>query len=376
VIPKFNSIEIKELNCVIPKFNSMEIAKLDCNDKIYYIDNSQFTVNITPEILSELNRDTDIYKFEKSAQQKNISMRDFQVLAKDEYYNWITCFSDNSESRITYLKNPTNPKIISEAHIENDLYESEDKENLKTNLSILKKYGYNTVLVRFHEKSNIDKIRELISDIKSSGFSVYLTYVGLDSRPLWNPFIPVKELDKLISIYAPLADGWLLNWRTTSVHNKIIPIEYFNYLCNTVRKYNDKCYIYGEIYFGEIGPLRKNALMYTIPQNITGVIINNFGYYGYNHAYIINKFLQKHVTNFNHLQKIAQVIGYQPYYCSSHNMNLSVKDEYSYKTAIEKSFNGVKCGTITFLHDGIDDFLAGEYNKYDTCDNIVYDIKI
>jgi hypothetical protein len=146
----------------------------------------------------------------------------------------------------------------------------------------------------------------MINDIKALGFKVYSTYVGLDSRPLWNPFILSPEkIEELIAKIAPLSDGWLLNWRSTSAHNKILPKEYFNFICNIVRKYNEKCYIYGEVYYGEIGPLGTNALMYTAPTNITGIIVNNFGYYGYNHAYVINKLLSNKIPNYKQLQKIG-----------------------------------------------------------------------
>jgi hypothetical protein len=45
--------------------------------------------------------------------------------------------------------------------------------------------------------------------------------------------------------------------------------------------------------------------MYNIPENITGVVINNMGFSNYNHVYIINKLFAKIVPNYKNIDKIA-----------------------------------------------------------------------
>jgi hypothetical protein len=125
----------------------------------------------------------------------------------------------------------------------------------------------------------------MINDIKSFGFRVYTVYVGLDTkRPYWNPFEANPETIELyIKDIAKLSDGWLLNWRSISSHMKMLPIEYYNFICNTVRKYNDKCLIYGEIYFGKVAAFHGQIIsVKNIPENVTGVLVNNIGYIGYN----------------------------------------------------------------------------------------------
>ena len=104
--------------------------------------------------------------------------------------------------------------------------------------------------------------------------------------------------------------------------------------------------------------------MYNIPENVSGVLINNMGFYGYNHAFIVNKLFAKAIPNYNKLTKIAQVIGYRPYYSSKHNLYLSTTEEFEYKNKIENNFRRVKCGTVTFIHDGVDDNYTEEYNIY------------
>jgi hypothetical protein len=58
----------------------------------------------------------------------------------------------------------------------------------------------------------------MIYDIKSTGMNVFSVYVGLDNRKPqpWNPYVEPALIEKYISQIAPLSDGWMLNWRSTS----------------------------------------------------------------------------------------------------------------------------------------------------------------
>lgn len=125
--------------------------------------------------------------------------------------------------------------------------------------------------------------------------------------------------------------------------------------------------------------------MYTLPENATGVLINNMGYYGYNITYIVNSLFTSIVPNYKKIDKIGQVIGYGPYYCSrpEFNANLTLEKEYSYKSKVETAFMRTGYGTVTMSHDGVDDdqtsLVSGNTGKsrcYDTTDNILYDTKV
>jgi hypothetical protein len=212
-----------------------------------------------------------------------------------------------------------------------------------------------------------------VDDIRSTGFNVFITYTGLDNmNPKWNPFnvYPWTLVDFLNEL-APKSTGLLLNWRCLSAHIRVMPMEFYNFICNKVREVNKNILIYGEVYYGHLGSLNeRHSLFSNIPKNVTGVIINNMGYYGYNHKYAINELLFKLVPNFKNLDKIGQVIGYVPYYNSRLNLGLTIKQEYKYKSNIEKSFRSLRCSTLTLLHDGVDDnyVLKGIYK---TNDNIL-----
>ena len=377
-------IKIQELSPSLVK-----ITDSSSITSVMVIDNSRYNIKVTDETYAELAEMKLIYNFEQSYNESikaKVKLNDVRKLDRKQYLNWIRLLADNKKCSIKLIQNTEKRKIIGEAWILNGNYSTSVKENMLKNLKYLRSRGYDTVLVRFRCSEDIDQLKQMINDIKDDGFEIFSTFVGLDyEEPLWNPFIEPKTIEKYINEIAPLCTGYLLNWRSTSNHVKIIPIEYFNYLCHILRKANDKILIYGEVYYGNIDPLRMRTLIYTAPENVTGVIINNMGYYGYNITYIVNNLFATSVPGYRKMDKLGQVIGVAPYYCSREATkipDLTLEKEYSYKAKVEKAFSRTNYGTITLLHDGVDDnqtrLIAepGSPKWSDTTDNILYDTKI
>lgn len=373
---KFKTFDLFDMST----YNMTDQEMHNIDQTVYAVDQSAFSVVITEEIIRELNNDTRLYAFKNSSTYSAAYLKDFSRLEYNQQLNWLDVFEKNRTCNIEYIEATKMPKIIGEIRLEkNDEYLTEyDLERLELNINALKSRGYDSVLFRFYTNQNLEHIVKLLEHIKTFDLDIYVVYVGLDNRKPepWNPFVDNEELERYISAIAPYATGWLLNWRSTSQHVKLLPKEFFNYLCNTVRTYNKNCLIYGEIYYGQIDPLRTTALMYNIPQNASGVLINNMGFYGYNHSFIITKLFAKTVPNYDKLHKIAQVVGYRPYYSSKHNLYLDTNEEFEYKKYIENNFNRVNCGTITFIHDGVDDNYTEDYANYQSQDNIIYDYKL
>ena len=355
----------------------------------WHVDTSRYNVEVTDETYAELAEMKLIYNFEQSYNESiksEVKLNDVRKLERKQYLRWIKLLADNKKCNIKLIKNTEQRKIIGEAWILNGNYNALVKENMLKNLKYLRSRGYDTVLMRFRCSEDIEQLKQMITDIKDDGFEIFSTFVGLDyEEPCWNPFIEPETIEKYINEIAPLCAGYLLNWRSTSNHVKIIPIEYFNYLCNILRKANDKILIYGEVYYGNIGPLKMRTLIYTAPENVTGVLINNMGYYGYNITYVVNNLFATSVPGYRKMDKLGQVIGVAPYYCSREATkipDLTLEKEYSYKAKVEKAFNRTNHGTVTMLHDGIDDnqtsLIAepGTPKWTDTTDNILYDTKL
>jgi hypothetical protein len=106
--------------------------------------------------------------------------------------------------------------------------------------------------------------------------NVFVTYIGQDNlKPKWSPFIEVSKFESFFKTVAYNADGLLLNWRSTSMHVRFLPAEYFNYICAIAREANPTILLYGEIYFGisDASNTRRRSLYYNIPKNVSGVVV-------------------------------------------------------------------------------------------------------
>lgn len=82
--------------------------------------------------------------------------------------------------------------------------------------------------------------------------------------------------------------AWFFSWRTTSSHMTLLPKEYFTFISNTIREANPSIMTFGEVYYGRIEYLRKNAIAVVHVDYMTGYVINSVGFSGVNHAYIAN----------------------------------------------------------------------------------------
>lgn len=387
-------IEVKKLEANLLAVNKLKPTVINVTDSsgvtsIMMIDNSRFNAEITEDTYAELVEMKLIYNFEQDYNESlktEVKLNDIRKLDRNMYIKWIKILVANKKCNIAYIKNKKLRKIIGEAWIYNNRYNFQTKENMLKNLDFFKSKGYGAVLVRFDCSEDKDKLIEMVDDIRAAGFEVFGAYVGQDNlKPAWNPYIEPETIEEYISLLAPKFTGFLLNWRSTSNHVKILPIEYFNYICNTLRKANDKILIYGEVYYGNIDPLRMRTLIYTAPENVTGIVINNMGYYGYNTTYIVNSLFASAVPGYRKIDKLGQVIGYGPYYSSrpEFNAHLNLDQEYKYKDNVETAFKRTGYGTITMSHDGVDDNFTSviadpkdEKHYFDTTDNILYDIKI
>lgn len=122
-------------------------------------------------------------------------LRDLVVLDKESRKLWIRELLSNKSSKYVSVEKGKSFKCIAEAWLENGKYMTEDKAVMLKNLKILKKFGYDSVLVRFDGTEDYDSLMEMTDDISENGFSVVSTYVGKDMHwPIhWNPYVNSPE---------------------------------------------------------------------------------------------------------------------------------------------------------------------------------------
>lgn len=375
----------------------VEPEKVDVIDahsaKILVVDDSMFKVFWSADTYAELAQMKKAYQFGANyGGSGSPRMKDLEQLYgfsnTEMYFKWLNKLWDNRTLEIAKIKPTGSFKIIGEAWIYSNRWDQATKERFERNLQWIKAKGYNSVLVRFDCFENLTNVLEMVQMIKDKNMKVFSTYVGQDNMcPRWNPYIDPDKLEPFFKAVAAKSDGYILGWRETSTHVRLMPNEFFNYLCKIAREANPSILLYGEVYFGYTSTSAgRRELHYNIPKNVTGIVVQNMGFAGYNHGYIVQQLFRNIVPEYKTYDKIFQVVGSGPYYRTKNGHNgmyiegLSIEDEYSAKLDVEESFKKYGAKTLTFIHDGVDDnftFLVADPNDLkhwnDTTDNLLYD---
>ena len=384
-------------NGAITVYNSLDNSKYDVADsysaKLIAIDNSRFNVYWSAETYEELEQMRKAYKYGQSyGGATSPRMKDLEKLLSTSdwtiYYQWMNKLWDNKELDIQFIKPTSSFKIIGEAWIYSNHWDKAVKEQFAKNLAWTKAKGYDTVLTRFDCSENITNWLEMVQTIRDNGMKVFTVYVGQDNTcPRWNPYINIDKFESFFKQATAAADGYFLGWRETSTHVRLLPSEFFNYICKLAREANPQILIYGEIYYGQTSDSAgRRALYYNLPKNVSGVVVQNMGFQGYNHGYIVQRLFRKIVPNYKSYDKIFQVIGIGPYYRTKTGHHgawregLTLAEEYSAKAEVENSFKKYGVKTVTMIHDGVDDnytfYIADPKDDKHwnaTTDNMLYD---
>ena len=183
-------------------------------------------------------------------------MKDFEKIVSQGgnwhlYYKWLNKLWENKTLQIEKVKANGAFKIIGEAWIYSNRWDKAVKEQYVSNLQWTKAKGYNSVLVRFNCTENLTNVLEMVQIAKDNGMKIFSCYVGQDNTcPRWNPYIDPDILEPFFKAVIAESDGYILGWRETSTHVRLLPNEFFNYLCKLAREANPQVLIYGEIYYG------------------------------------------------------------------------------------------------------------------------------
>lgn len=381
----------------ITVYDSLDTGKYSITNaysvKLLAIDNSRFNVYWSAETYEELEQMRKAYKYGQSyGGATSPRMKDLEKLLSTSdwtiYYQWMNKLWDNKELDIQFIKPTSSFKIIGEAWIYSNRWDKAVKEQFAKNLVWTKAKGYDTVLTRFDCSENITNWLEMVQTIRDNGMKVFTVYVGQDNTcPRWNPYINIDKFESFFKQATAAADGYFLGWRETSTHVRLLPSEFFNYICKLAREANPQILIYGEIYYGQTSDSAgRRALYYNLPKNVSGVVVQNMGFQGYNHGYIVQRLFRKIVPNYKSYDKIFQVIGIGPYYKTKTGHHgawregLTLTEEYAAKAEVENSFKKYGVKTVTMIHDGVDDnytfYIADPKDDKHwnaTTDNMLYD---
>ena len=271
---------------------------------------------------------------------------------------WLEIYRQNQKYNLEFVRLPAGIKMIAEIH------HPIDQRVLRKNLAFYKKQNFNAALLTFGFSD--EKLSDLLYTaevVKSTGMKLFIAYAGpedLKHSVLQDP----DELAEKIKILSINADGFLLNWRRTSLHLFEQDPAYVNYVLKQVRSWNKNIAVLGEAYYGQTASSNHKLrnLQYNVPENVSGVLISGLGYNGVAVELVLNKIL----TKIKEQSKIALITGDRPYYATRSNNGKTFAQNLEIKKALADRWLSAGASGVIVLHgDGSD----GIYNKEHT-DNI------
>ena len=271
---------------------------------------------------------------------------------------WLEIYRQNQSSSIDFVRMPAGIRMIAEIH------HPINQRVLRKNLAFYKKQNFNAALLTFGFSD--EKLSDLLYTaevVKSTGMKLFIAYAGpedLKHSVLQDP----DELAEKIKILSINADGFLLNWRRTSLHLFEQDPAYVNYVLKQVRSWNKNIAVLGEAYYGQTASSNHKLrnLQYNVPENVSGVLISGLGYNGVAVELVLNKIL----TKIKEQSKIALITGARPYYATRSNNGKTFAQNLEIKKALADRWLSAGASGVIVLHgDGSD----GIYNKEHT-DNI------
>ena len=271
---------------------------------------------------------------------------------------WLEIYRQNQSSSIDFVRMPAGIRMIAEIH------HPINQRVLRKNLAFYKKQNFNAALLTFGFSD--EKLSDLLYTaevVKSTGMKLFIAYAGpedLKHSVLQDP----DELAEKIKILSINADGFLLNWRRTSLHLFEQDAAYINYILKQVRSWNKNIAIIGEAYYGQTASSdhKLRNLQYNVPANTSGVLVTGLGYNGVAVDLVLNKLL----TKIKRQPKLALITGDRPYYATRAKNGKTFAQNLEIKKALADRWLSAGASGVIVLHgDGSD----GIYNKEHT-DNI------
>lgn len=311
-----------------------------------------------------------IRQFEKNYLKSTVQqsrLDDFRQLPDAQKIAWIDQFA--TADGISKVNRKTDIMAIAETCLSKLQISDSLMYRLDQNLKTLRKRGYQAVLFRFDCTEDVNDLMKIQKCIIDNDMSVILAYSGHDQKtPRWNPLIDPSIISGYLEKLAPDAFAIALGWKTSSLHFRQMPYEYYNWLAAAARKYNSSILIYGEVFHGRMDVANVIKTDWIYVQNMNGYIVKNLGYHT---SCIENSVIQQQqnlIPEFSDIDKIGEVVGFCPYYRSKMDAELDIETQWQFKVKIEQRFLQIGYSTLTLLNDGIDDYLT---EKYCTNDNLL-----
>ena len=366
-LPQVNTaVELPQVNTAVelPQVNTaVELPQMSDLSDLSDLSDIKTVAIATPQVTNPAKRIPLVQKF--FAQCKRF-FRDQRMVRHDSTLGidntaankWLEIYRQNQKYDLEFVRLPAGIKMIAEIH------HPIDQNVLRKNLAFYKQQNFNAALLTFgYSGEKISDLLCTVDTVKSYGLKLFIAYAGpedLKHSVLQDP----DELAEKIKILSINADGFLLNWRRTSLHLFEQDEAYINYILKQVRSWNKNIAILGEAYYGQTASSNHKLrnLQYNVPENVSGVLISGLGYNGVAVELVLNKIL----TKIKEQSKIALITGDRPSYATRSNNGKTFAQNLEIKKALADRWLSAGASGVIVLHgDGSD----GIYNKEHT-DNI------
>jgi hypothetical protein len=206
-------------------------------------------------------------------------------------------------------------------------------------LQFFKKQGFNTVLFTW-QGEDVRRVISLLQYLKGQGWNVIWTH-GVQETNEDTRFADLEAMELALRESVPYINAVMPLWRKASLpHYDTDEAEKrIRIIGAMVQKYGDLP-VLGEYYYRLDGEHE-----YATPDNISGTVLQNVGYFNIMPDVILKKLNKENV--------IPVVVGPPPYYNSAHKRDYSKDEIWTLKQLVsDKYLNAGARGTITLVGDG------------------------
>ncbi len=225
-------------------------------------------------------------------------------LGSEYLSDWTEVYEEYADIEpIEYVAPDSDMRMVAEVGLDDDI------EGVCANLQKYKTKGFNAVLLSFDGSENVDQIVEFVKAIKSEcERDLYCAFGGAESVKQ-TVFVDPVAYKALLEALAVECKGFLLGWRRTSLHLLLPDEQWTNFHLSTLRGANPNIIIFGEVYYGETANSSTYTISHNIPENISGVIVFNYGYDGINQEYLLSKYLPTKIPALKGVNTVGVVIA-------------------------------------------------------------------
>lgn len=279
--------------------------------------------------------------------QRNLMFDGTIGLNSANWMRWIGIYRNAKPYALKQVPFRRGMRMIAEAGA---VKSADERKTLSENLQYYAGRGYDSVLLTFDLSERLEELEEAVELIRAAGLKIWIAYSGPEDLR-HSVFVPPQKLEQYLFTLAGYAEGLVLGWRRTALHQLLQDRPFTDLLLRAARRGNARLQVLGESYIGETTetPEYTRTPMFHNPDGVSGTIVSGLGFYGVN----VRGALSGVFAPVADMERVALIVGSRPYHQTLHPSGLTSEQERRIKVSLESKFRAAGCtGTITLHGDG------------------------